>query len=170
MLLLYFAGREVEALLGPKHFLAIYFGGGLAGSLMQWAMQPLDAPLVGASACVLAALIAFTTILPELEITCLLFFVIPVRLKAKYLAQAVMAISLFFILIPYSWCFLSEKRRQPDHIKTLHQPFLYRGALRPPRRLHVRLALREAARLRQPVAHPEILSGKNGGRRTAANT
>lgn len=100
MVLLYFAGREVEALVGVRHFLAIYFGGGIVGSLAQWAFAPLHAPMMGASACVLAALIAFTTILPELEITCLLFFVIPIRLKTKYLARAVVGFSLLAILVP----------------------------------------------------------------------
>jgi membrane associated rhomboid family serine protease len=103
MFFLYFAGREVEALLGVRHFLAIYFGGGILGSVAQWLITPLpvNGPLIGASACVLAALIAFTTILPELEITCLLFFVIPIRLKAKHLARAVVGISLLALLIPY---------------------------------------------------------------------
>lgn len=31
MLLLYFAGREVEPIVGPRHFLAIYGGGALLG-------------------------------------------------------------------------------------------------------------------------------------------
>lgn len=103
MVLLYFAGREVEALLGARHFLVIYFCGGIAGSLAQWAFAPLplDGPLMGASACVLAVLIAFTTILPELEITALLFFVIPVRLKAKYLAYAAVWSSIVALLIPW---------------------------------------------------------------------
>src|SRR5207302_10617957 len=29
MLVLYFAGREVEAIAGPRHLLGIYFGGGM---------------------------------------------------------------------------------------------------------------------------------------------
>jgi membrane associated rhomboid family serine protease len=104
MALLYFAGREVEALLGARHFLAIYFGGGLLGSIAQWALAPLplSGPLMGASACVLAVLIAFTTILPELELTLFLFFVIPVRLKTKYLARAAVGMTLLAILVPYA--------------------------------------------------------------------
>jgi len=43
MVLLYFAGREIEALLGVRHFLAIYFGGGILGSVAQWAVMPLHA-------------------------------------------------------------------------------------------------------------------------------
>lgn len=95
LILLYFAGREVEALVGTKHFLGIYFGGGLVGSILHWNITHL--PLVGASACVFAVLFAFTTILPELEMTCLLFYVIPVRLKAKHLAWIVVAASVAFL-------------------------------------------------------------------------
>ncbi len=98
MLILFFAGREMEAILGPRHFLAIYFGGGLLGGLAQWAFTPLAAPLVGASACVMAVFIAFTTTLPELELTLLLFFVIPVRIRARHLAQATVAMSVLFIV------------------------------------------------------------------------
>jgi membrane associated rhomboid family serine protease len=112
MVLLYFAGREVEALLGPRHFLLIYFGGGLAGSVAQWAFTPLpiNGPLMGASACVLATLIAFTTILPELELTCLLFFVIPIRLKTKYLARIVVWSSVLALLAPYAAHFVNSAR------------------------------------------------------------
>ena len=39
-------------------------------------------------------LIAFTTIEPEIELTMLLFFVIPVRLKAKYLALGIVVFSI----------------------------------------------------------------------------
>ena len=102
MVLLYFAGREVEALLGVRHFLTIYFGGGVLGGIVQWLSGSLpDGGVIGASACVLAVLIAFTTILPELEITCLLFFVLPVRLRARSLAIGITGASVFFILVPY---------------------------------------------------------------------
>jgi membrane associated rhomboid family serine protease len=97
MLMLFFAGREVEAILGPRHFLAIYLGGGLLGGLAQWAFTPLADPLMGASAGVMAVFIAFTTTLPELEMTLLLFFVIPVRIRARHLAQATVALSVLFI-------------------------------------------------------------------------
>ncbi|HWB60144.1 MAG TPA: rhomboid family intramembrane serine protease [Chthoniobacteraceae bacterium] len=103
MMLLYFAGREVEALIGPRHFLAIYFGGGLLGSIAQWAIPPhLPGGLMGASAGVLATLIAFATILPELDLTCYLFFVVPVHMKAKYLARIVVGLTLLALAVPYA--------------------------------------------------------------------
>ncbi len=92
MLLLYFAGREVEPIVGPRHFLAIYLGGTLLGGAAQWFAMPAD-PVLGVTAGVAAVLVAFTTILPELEIVVHLFFVLPLRLRAKYLAFALAGLS-----------------------------------------------------------------------------
>lgn len=97
MLTLMFAGREVEALLGRTRMLFIYFGGGLLGGILQLLATGGLYPLVGASAAVFAVLIAFTTIMPESEIMLLLFFVVPVRLKAKYLALGLVVLSILFI-------------------------------------------------------------------------
>jgi membrane associated rhomboid family serine protease len=97
MLTLYFAGREVEALVGRAHYLGIYFLGGLVGGLAQILFSGTDSVL-GASAGVLAVLIAFTTIFPDVQLTCLIFFVIPLRLRAKYLALLVVVSSVAFAL------------------------------------------------------------------------
>jgi membrane associated rhomboid family serine protease len=91
MLILYFAGREVEPIVGSRHFLAIYGVGNLLGGLAHWAAS--DSMLMGVSAGVAAVVVAYTTILPELEITVNLFFLVPLRLKAKYLAYALLAVS-----------------------------------------------------------------------------
>ena len=98
MMLLYFAGREIEAMIGPRHLLAIYFSGGLLGGIAQWLLPSVGGPLIGASGGACAVLIAFTTILPEMEITALLFFVIPIRTRAKYLAIGMVGISVLFFL------------------------------------------------------------------------
>jgi len=96
MLTLYFAGREVEVIAGRKHLLGMYFAGGLFGGIAQILLSSPQMQLVGASAGVFAVLIAFTTIYPEMELTLLLFFVIPVRVKAKFLALGIVVTSLFF--------------------------------------------------------------------------
>jgi len=98
MLTLYFAGREVEAISGPRHLLGVYFGGGLLGGIAQVLLAPSGVPLVGASAGVCATLIAFTTILPEIEITTLLFFIIPIRMRAKYLALGIVGLESVFAI------------------------------------------------------------------------
>ena len=95
MVLLFFAGREVEPIIGRRHFLALYLGGNLLGGIAHWLAMP-TVPLVGVSAGVTAVFVAFTTILPELEVTVHLFFVLPLRLRAKYLTLALLAMSAVF--------------------------------------------------------------------------
>lgn len=84
MLAFYFAGREVEAILGRRHLFGIYFGGGILGGVAQVLLSPFGA--VGSSAGVCAVLLAFTTALPEVELRVLFFFIIPVRMRAKFFA------------------------------------------------------------------------------------
>jgi membrane associated rhomboid family serine protease len=96
MALLFFAGRELEPIVGPRHFLAIYGVGNLLGGIFHWAvMDPLvlnQIPLTGVAAGVAAVVVAYTSILPELEVTANLFFVIPLHLCAKHLAYALMGV------------------------------------------------------------------------------
>jgi len=89
MLVLFFAGRNVLTMLGRKHFLIIYFGGGLVGAAAQMAFGLLigeDNYLIGASAGVFATVIAMAVLIPEQKVYLLLFFVIPIRMKMKILA------------------------------------------------------------------------------------
>jgi len=89
--LLFFAGREVEPIVGPRHFLAIFLGGTLVGGLTHWLVMP-EFPLVGIATGAAAVFAAYATILPELEVTVHLFFVLPLRLRAKYLALALVGL------------------------------------------------------------------------------
>jgi membrane associated rhomboid family serine protease len=96
MLLLYLAGREVEPIVGRGHFLAIFALGNITGGIvdwlaMHWLAMPPQVMVVGVSAGVTAVIVAFTTILPELDVTILLFFVVPLKLRAKHLAMALVA-------------------------------------------------------------------------------
>ncbi len=89
MLLLYFAGREVEPIIGARHFLTIYCAATFIGGIVSW-LVPGSIPLLGTTPAVLAVFVAFATILPELELTWNIFFVLPVRLRAKWLAFGLM--------------------------------------------------------------------------------
>ena len=91
MVLLYFAGREVEPIVGTRHFLAIYLCGTLLGGLTQWLVMP-EFQLTGVAAGVVAVFAAYATILPEFEVTVHVFFVLPLRLRAKYLALALVGL------------------------------------------------------------------------------
>jgi membrane associated rhomboid family serine protease len=93
MLLLYLAGREVEPIVGKTHFIAIFALGNVIGGGADWlAMSAMpETRVVGVAAGVAAVIVAFTTVLPELEVTMLLFFVVPLRIRAKHLAMALVA-------------------------------------------------------------------------------
>lgn len=87
LLALWMFGRYVEMEIGPRRFLTLYLYGAILGGLL-WAAVNYNTQslVVGASGAVLAVIIAFATLYPEQPITLLLFLVIPVTLKAKYLA------------------------------------------------------------------------------------
>jgi membrane associated rhomboid family serine protease len=94
MMVLYFAGREVEPIVGLRHFAILYTLGNLIGGAAQWGamalgVAPATMTLVGVSAGVAAVLAAYATILPELEVVILLFFVLPWRVRAKTLGLSI---------------------------------------------------------------------------------
>lgn len=95
---LYLLGRDVESILGQRHFFFLYLSGALAGELAHLFTMPADAVLFGASGGVVAVLMAYATILPELELNALLP-IPPVRLKAKYLAYAVAASAVVLLVV-----------------------------------------------------------------------
>lgn len=84
---LWFLGREVEYFIGPKYFTRLYFLGGLAGAGL-WLVFNFHTPafVQGASAAVLACVIAYATLFPDREV---LVFFIPVR--ARILALILVA-------------------------------------------------------------------------------
>ena len=93
-------GREVEALLGGKRFLALMFASGIVGGVFQilvalvWP-QYFGGAVVGASACAFGLVAAFALLFPDRELTLLIFFVIPVQLRAQTLLiiSAVLAVA-----------------------------------------------------------------------------
>jgi membrane associated rhomboid family serine protease len=87
---IYVFGRELESTFGAARFLTLYFGSGVAGGLLQMAAAGLfggrfAGAVVGASAGLFGLIAAFATLYPERILTLLLFFIIPVSLRAKYL-------------------------------------------------------------------------------------
>jgi len=96
MVAIWFTGPLLEELLGGCYYLLLFLGGALAGGLLQTFGIPGSVNLVGASGAVCALLVGFATLLPRLEITALIFFVIPVRMRAATLGWLVMIGSLLF--------------------------------------------------------------------------
>jgi membrane associated rhomboid family serine protease len=105
-------GREVEMAIGTKRFVVLYFGSGIVGGLFQafagslaqifphWVAHSFAAPTVGASAGALGLVAAFATLFPERSLTLLLFFVIPVNMRAKFLLLFSALLSIFGLLFP----------------------------------------------------------------------
>jgi membrane associated rhomboid family serine protease len=86
MLVLYFVGRDVETILGQRQFVFLYFFGAFSGELGHLFLMPSDCALFAASGGAAAIFMAYATILPELEVTTLLLFMLPLRLKMRRLA------------------------------------------------------------------------------------
>jgi membrane associated rhomboid family serine protease len=99
LLVLYFLGRDLEIILGHRHFLYLYIAGALAGELGHLFLMPSNCILFAASGGVAAVLVAYATILPELELTAPAFFTVRLPLKAKHAAcgAAVLALALLFL-------------------------------------------------------------------------
>ena len=93
MLILYLLGRDLESILGQRHFLYLYLSGAVAGELGHLFLMPTSSVVYAASGGVAAVVVAYAAILPELELTAMMFFVIPIRLKAKHLGYATFVVA-----------------------------------------------------------------------------
>jgi membrane associated rhomboid family serine protease len=98
MFLLYLLGRDVESILGQRHFLCLYLTGTLAGELGHLFLMPESSALLAASGGPAAVVMAYAAILPELELTSMIFFLLPIRLKAKHLGYGAMTLATLGII------------------------------------------------------------------------
>ncbi len=100
LLALYFLGRELLPLLGSRRFVGVCLASVILGGLVwlgcNW--THLGSQLIGASSAVCGLLVVFACINPNQPVTLLLFFVLPVTLKPKYLALGLLAFDLFGLL------------------------------------------------------------------------
>jgi membrane associated rhomboid family serine protease len=99
MIVLYFIGRDVESIFGQKHFLYLYLAGLVGGELGHLFLMPSRTVLLAAPGGVAAVVVAFATVLPELELTQSLFFIPSAKLKAKYLGFALFAVGLVLVVL-----------------------------------------------------------------------
>jgi len=102
---IYVFGRELEQVLGVRRYLSLYFASGVAGGIFQTAAAFLigghfAGSVVGASAGVFGLVAAYARLFPERPLTILLFFIIPVSMRAKFLLLFSGLIALFGILFP----------------------------------------------------------------------
>ena len=102
---IYFFGRAVEDILGRRRFLTLYLGSGVVGGIVQITLAFVfptyfDRPVVGASAGLFGLIAAFATMFPEQVLTLLLFFVIPISLRARTLVWIFLGVAVFGIIVP----------------------------------------------------------------------
>lgn len=92
---LFFLGRELLPYLGSRRFLVLFFSAVISGGLL-WAIThwSYGGAVIGASAGVVSLLVVFACLNPNQPITLLLFFILPVTLKPKWIAIGLLAIDL----------------------------------------------------------------------------
>lgn len=97
---IYFLGRELLPMLGPRRFLGLAAASAGAGALVWLAVHFTQGgmQLIGASAIAVSLLIVFACFYPNREITLLLFFVLPVRVRPKIVAWVAVGIDLLGFL------------------------------------------------------------------------
>lgn len=98
MLILYIFGSELERYWGTPYFLRYYFisgiGAGICSIPFIWG---INAPLIGASGALFALLVAYGLLFPDRVITLLVFFILPVRMKARQMVLIFIGLELFLL-------------------------------------------------------------------------
>jgi membrane associated rhomboid family serine protease len=102
---IYMFGRDMETTLGGRNLLLLYFGSGVIGGVFQMLAAGLfpaqfGGAVVGASAGAFGLVAAFAVLYPQRPLTLLLFFVLPITLRARYLLLISGLLALFGILFP----------------------------------------------------------------------
>ena len=103
---IYVFGRFLETLLGQKRMLILYFLSGIMGGLLEmfgaWLWpQHFGQAVVGASASAFGLVAAFAVIFPERRLYLLLFFIIPLAMRARTMLWVFVAISVVGVVWPY---------------------------------------------------------------------
>ncbi len=87
MLILYFMGSEVERELGTRNFLIVYFVSGVLGGLGWLVLAEPHQVCIGASGAIFGLMGAFVALFPNRYITVLLFFILPITMRAWVLVS-----------------------------------------------------------------------------------
>jgi len=99
MFVLWMFGSEIERTWGTRGFLKYYLicgvGAGAFHLLFNWGSQGV---VIGASGAIFGVLVAFAVLFPNRIVTFLLFFVLPINMKAKHLVMIFAGINLLAAL------------------------------------------------------------------------
>lgn len=99
IIVLYVLGRDIESILGQRHFVYLFLCGAIGGELGHLFLMPAETILYAASGGVAAIVIAYATILPELDLVAWRCRFFAVNLKAKHVAYAVVFVSLVMLMV-----------------------------------------------------------------------
>lgn len=83
MLSLYFFGPRVEARLGPRHFILLYFISGISGAILSMLFSPMAA-IVGASGAIFGVMLAFAYYWPNEQILVWGILPVPARMLVVF--------------------------------------------------------------------------------------
>jgi membrane associated rhomboid family serine protease len=93
--IIYLTGREILPLTGTRRFVGLYLAslaaGGLFWSAVHWNQTDM---LVGSSATAWSLIVLYACFFPNREVNIVLLFVLPVTLKPKLVAYALLAVDL----------------------------------------------------------------------------
>jgi membrane associated rhomboid family serine protease len=99
LLVLSLLGRDLETILGRRHFLYVYVSGAIAGELGHLFLMPSQSVLFAASGGVAAVVAAYAAIPPELELTPAVLLPLPLRIKAKRVAHVTLGLALVLLCV-----------------------------------------------------------------------
>lgn len=95
MYALWIFGLEIERMWGTREFYKYYFITGVGAGVIHTILTPMSTiPTIGASGAVMGILTAYAVMFPHRVITLLLFFILPIRMRARTLALVFAAMSL----------------------------------------------------------------------------
>lgn len=105
LIAIFFFGRAMEEHLGRGRFMALYLSAGVVGGLCQVILSPLwpayfGGSVVGASAGAFGLIAAFATMFPDRTLTLLIFFVLPVNMRARTLIWISIGLATLGLLNP----------------------------------------------------------------------
>lgn len=99
VLVLYILGRDIESILGQRHFLYLFLSGVIGGELGHLFLMPAETLLYAASGGVAAVVIAYSTILPELDLIAWRVWRLSFRVNARQIASVIFLLSLAMLVI-----------------------------------------------------------------------
>jgi membrane associated rhomboid family serine protease len=99
VVVLYFLGRDIESILGQRHFVYLFLSGAIGGELGHLFLMPAETLLYAASGGIAAIVIAYATLLPEIDFVEWRSRFFTIHLKAKHVAYAVVFVSLVMLMV-----------------------------------------------------------------------